>query len=143
MNAWHKWRALTWSQRRLFVEGTLLVIVFRVALWVLPFRKVLAFVDRIPKGHRSLSPDEAVRAVRAAARRLLGERPCLPQALAVRYWLKRSGRESVLRLGVTKDDAGRLKAHAWLELDGRVLIGGESSRQRYVTLQPLMPAPEA
>ncbi|GIV57702.1 MAG: hypothetical protein KatS3mg042_0615 [Rhodothermaceae bacterium] len=142
MNAWHKWRALTWTQRGWLVKGTLLVVAFRVALWVLPFRTVLAFVDRVPRGRRALPPDEAVRMVRAAARRLLGDRPCLPQALAVRYWLKRAGRDSTLRIGVMKDAGGALKAHAWLELDGRVLIGGESSRQRYVSLQPVAPATE-
>jgi hypothetical protein len=28
-----------------------------------------------------------------------------------------------LRIGVAKDDAGRLRAHAWLESDGSAVIG--------------------
>jgi hypothetical protein len=51
---------------------------------------------------------------------------CLTQALAMQILLKREGIAVQLHLGVAKDEQGRVTAHAWLEQDGRVLIGGGS-----------------
>jgi hypothetical protein len=62
----------------------------------------------------------------AVSRRLFPERPCLVQALAARWLLARRGIASDLHIGVLKNDDA-LEAHAWLERDGRVLVGGAAS----------------
>ena len=65
----------------------------------------------------------------AAASRRVPKATCLTQAIALRTLLARDGKESELRIGVAKAEDGRLEAHAWLESDGRIVIGGrESSR---------------
>jgi len=48
---------------------------------------------------------------------------CLTQAMAARMLLSIYGHKADLRIGVLREDDD-LKAHAWLEKDGRVLIGG-------------------
>ena len=58
------------------------------------------------------------------------ERPCLTQALVGRLLLARHGIDTVIQIGVTKDDA-ELKAHAWLEHDGTIVLGGAQSRDEY------------
>ncbi|QXD16159.1 lasso peptide biosynthesis B2 protein [Rhodocaloribacter litoris] len=140
MNTWRKWRRLAWPDRWLLVKALVLVMTFRVGLALFPYRRVVRFVDRTPAGEAvRYDPARVARLVRAVARRLLGDRPCLPQALAVRYLLHRAGVDTVLHIGVAKGPARELLAHAWVEYRGRVLIGGESSIHRYVPLRPLTP----
>lgn len=61
-----------------------------------------------------------------AFRRALGASPdaasCLPRSLALRRYLARHGQPSRLGLGL-KREHGRLRGHAWVEIDGRVVSG--------------------
>jgi hypothetical protein len=50
---------------------------------------------------------------------------CLPQSLAAQVLLGRHGYLTQLRIGFARDKEGRLKAHAWLEKEGEVIVGGE------------------
>ena len=74
-------------------------------------------------------------AVRQSAR-IVPKANCLTQALAAQYLLARSGYRSQLRLGVAKDNAGRLLAHAWLLSDGKVVVGGSSRELASFTALP-------
>ena len=50
---------------------------------------------------------------------------CLVRALAGQAFLARYGHETDLRIGVLKEQSEkRVKAHAWLESQGLVLLGG-------------------
>lgn len=71
------------------------------------------FTDRLTGDERS-----ALRAVRRVLRHWPWEDTCLRRALAVGHALR--GRGPALRVGVTKTN-GVVKAHAWLEIDGRTL----------------------
>jgi hypothetical protein len=64
------------------------------------------------------------RAVRLAAR-LVPFASCLTQALACQVLLARRGIASDLHLGVRPGRAGSLLAHAWLTVDGAVVLGGD------------------
>ena len=74
------------------------------------------------------------RMVSLAGRRSPWRTTCLRQALLLWFLLARRGIVSELRLGVEKSVEGDLAAHAWVERDGQVLIGGEDVQQRYVVL---------
>jgi hypothetical protein len=69
-------------------------------------------------------------AVRATGRRLLPERPCLTQALVGRFLLAQHGLDASIQIGVTKEESD-LKAHAWLEHEGTIILGGAQSRDKY------------
>lgn len=73
-------------------------------------------------------------AAAGTAKRLLRDRPCLTQALVVKYFYGRRGIPAVLKFGVNKD-SGKLLAHAWVESEGDIVVGGRSSPYRYVVLQ--------
>jgi hypothetical protein len=60
---------------------------------------------------------------------------CLTQALATRAVLKQYGQESNIRLGVTKSDVS-FEAHAWVEVDGRIIFGRQTNNSRYSVLRP-------
>ena len=68
---------------------------------------------------------------------LLGDKPCLTNALAVQFLLGRRGYSTVLRIGVAKKDGSALEAHAWLEHEGEVLLGGVDSPQRFTSFPPI------
>jgi hypothetical protein len=57
------------------------------------------------------------------ASRVIPNATCLTQALAAQRLLARYGYESNLRFGVAKTDDGKLKAHAWIERSGQVVLG--------------------
>ncbi|PYG00674.1 Transglutaminase-like superfamily protein [Georgenia satyanarayanai] len=71
------------------------------------------FADRLTADER-----RALRAVRRVLRHWPWEDTCLRRALGTGYALRH--RRPALRVGVTKSD-GVVKAHAWLEIDGRTL----------------------
>jgi hypothetical protein len=80
--------------------------------------------------------DEAAkvkRALDALSRRGFHRFGCLPLALAGWWLLKRRGVESRIEVGVSKND-GSFNSHAWLEVAGQVIVGGDTSPQDYVRL---------
>ena len=83
-----------------------------------------------------MHPDRVVWAV-VVASRYVPMSTCLTQALAAQVLLARRGYSAHLHIGVAKEGAeAKLKAHAWVESDGKVLIGG-SEPGRYTHLLAL------
>jgi hypothetical protein len=62
---------------------------------------------------------------------------CLPRALAVRMLFKQQGYPARLYIGVAKGDRGQLEAHAWVESQGRIVIGNSRDLSRYTPLPTL------
>ena len=58
---------------------------------------------------------------------------CLVQAVAAEAMLIRAGHPCELRIGAAKNGPNELIAHAWLESEGRVLIG-DFELDRYTPL---------
>lgn len=69
-------------------------------------------------------PMPVIAAIETAARHVPWRSDCLVQALAASAWLRRLGLQPCLRLGAARSEIGDLSAHAWLELDGKVVLGG-------------------
>jgi hypothetical protein len=69
----------------------------------------------------------------AQARRAAPGTTCLTRALAAGWMLRRRGQRARLAIGARTAE-GKLEAHAWLELGGAVIIGGEADVGRYVRL---------
>src|SRR5690606_21028653 len=65
-------------------------------------------------------------AVRASGRRLWRS-TCLVEALAAQMLLARHGVHSTLRIGVEMDGE-EFGAHAWVEVNGQVVVGGRRGR---------------
>jgi hypothetical protein len=77
------------------------------------------------------SEDQIAWAVRAAAR-YVPTANCLPQAIVARQLLEAQGYQPVLRIGVQpprlqSEEQLSLKAHAWVEAGGRVVLGEDGS----------------
>lgn len=122
-----RWRSREPGERRLLARAALLVLGFRIALRLLPFRRVMALADRMADGGRARheggrwvpgrgagegrrprpvprpDPRSVGREAETAARLLAAARPCLPQALACHVLLRRAGRAPTLHIGVRRE----------------------------------------
>jgi hypothetical protein len=125
------------SERGLFWRAALWVGAVRLGLWLLPFqtlRRMLAramFASHTPL---SISPPQIARAVTVTSR-YVPRATCLTQALAAQVLLEQYGYTSQLRLGVAKNERG-FEAHAWVEYQGKVVIGG-AEHKNFTPLPPL------
>lgn len=132
--------ALPAGDRRLIVAAAGFVAAVRVGLWLLPFRWVqgairsLGTSPRAPGG-RGLPTERIGWAVAVAGGRVPGS-TCLVRALAAQALFARHGYPTELRLGVARGPGRAFEAHAWLERDGQVLVGGPVE-ERYVPLPQL------
>jgi hypothetical protein len=129
---------LSGAERRALLAAIPLVLEIRVALRLRPLAKVLKRVrDRAPAPDSPAHPIPVgvlVWAVGAAGRRLARTSRCLTEALALWVLLRRNGHDGTIRIGVAREDVDGFEAHAWLESDGTILVGGERSPQEYVPL---------
>jgi len=133
MNLLRRVASLPPAERLLLLRAACTVTFFRLGLSTVPFSRLLRLAERGLRGSRSaVEPDRAAWAVRVVSRRV-PHATCLTQALALQALLAEGGRRGHLRIGVRNEKPGRIAAHAWLELDGRVLIG-ERERSSYLTL---------
>lgn len=134
--------ALSWADRCLLLQVFVLLGVARLALRLIPFRRLARSLGPL---QTETSPDappnhlaQAQRIALAVAR-VSPHTPwtsnCFPQALVAKFWLRRRRIPTTLYLGValTKtDDAPRaeMTAHAWLRC-GPLLVTGGRGHARY------------
>jgi hypothetical protein len=109
---------------RVTLEALLVVPLVRVAIAVLPFRMVHRAVDAAQRRRRATPdvPQERIAAAVASVSRRVPGATCLTQVVAAALLSARHGHPAALRLGVAKSE-GRVVAHAWLENEGRVVLG--------------------
>ena len=127
---WSRLARLESADRVLLVESSLALAFSSLAIALLPFRWLAAWLDSV-RGDRqsSAAPDEAIRrcrwAVEAAARRLPLRTVCFQKGLALHLMLRRRGVRSVLHYGVGTKPSKQLSAHVWISESGRIILGGE------------------
>jgi hypothetical protein len=102
---------------------------------VLPFRSLRRVVESLSRptvwlpATNRFSTARIVWAVELASRYVPAT--CLSRALSAQVLLARRGYPVLLHFGAVKED-GRFLAHAWLESEGQVVIGGH-------VLEPYIP----
>jgi len=129
-----------------------LVLSVRLALWRWSYARTRAWLLRrraaerasapLLVGERDLAhdPDALAWAVRTAARRV-PKASCLTQALALETLLADAGHHAEVRIGVARRADGSFEAHAWVEFDGRILIGALPGMERFAVLPAGGPPP--
>jgi hypothetical protein len=135
-----KFVALSPAERRLLMGAAGLLATVRVALWVLPFGWVHGVVRALGRRRQSRNgetpPVERIVWAVGAAALLVPRATCLVRALAAQALLARRGYASQLRLGASGGPGRRFEAHAWIERNGQVLVGGPVD-PRYVAFPAL------
>jgi len=122
-----KWNKLTFRQKKLWLKAAVLLLLVGITLKLLSFSTFRKLYLKISKNF-PLKPvpdaeiPEISWSVESAARVLPLTLLCLPQALTVRYLL--SGSDGIkMHIGVHKDATDRLQFHAWIEKQGKTIIG--------------------
>lgn len=139
MSLLRKWRRIR-ADWRVLCSAWGVVSLIRIGLWMLPFpylHKALARVGQRPVSfrRRRASPASIAWAV-ANVSRCVPMATCLTQALATDFLLSRMGYHGNLRIGVRLQENASLAAHAWVEYDGGILIGGQV-QQQFTPLPPI------
>jgi hypothetical protein len=127
MAAISKFLRLSWREQKLVAGAVLALSAVRIGLIALPFATVRGIVAR-RYGRLDDQPsrpalERVTWAIEVASHYVPGGSNCLVRALASEYVLGRFGYQSELKIGVAKSAAGEFAAHAWLESEGRIVIG--------------------
>ncbi len=134
-----KFLNLSSGERHLLIKTWILLGVIRLGLELVPFstlRKLLLKLTVFFHGlEKDFSEEYLVWSV-AVVSPYVPKTTCLAQALAVQLLLQRAGHQARLHIGVHYGIGGRLEAHAWVESQGRILIGGFDTN-RYTHLLAL------
>lgn len=125
-----KWIALPPDRRMLSAAAVLWLVAAHATLrapaasFTDKQRVLDGLARRLPR-LRACTLSRAEWAVTAAAKRV-PKTTCLPWALALRGLLLQAGFEAALRIGVAPGAGTAIKAHAWIECDGKTLSWNES-----------------
>lgn len=130
------------ADRLLLVKSAMLLGIIGVGLFLLPFKVVLVRVDSVKprKGLKHGKDTIAAKRISWAVSKVSRYVPftkCLAKALAVKVLFAREGYEAELCIGVDKCGNDQLKAHAWVESQGEIVIGNMDDLSRFKVLPSL------
>ena len=123
---------LRFSDWRLLTGASLMQMLTACALRTMPLPALRARFARLRPLAAFLlngSDDRVIWAVEATGRRLPGLSTCLVRAIVVDLRLGTPDRPLRLTIGVKREAAGDLQAHAWVHDRGRMLIGGSTAAE--------------
>lgn len=140
-----KFLRLPARRRAILVRTVFTLWTSRLMIWMLPFATGRRWLVRTPPAPKQTVTRADVSWAMHYAQRVVPRATCLPQALAAESLLTRGGLPADLRIGVKKDGAGKLLAHAWVESEGRIVVGDLPGGVDVYTRLPALPSvwPEA
>ncbi|HMB95838.1 MAG TPA: lasso peptide biosynthesis B2 protein [Tepidisphaeraceae bacterium] len=136
LQRFNKFFDLPAAHQRMMLHTLLLVIAFRLGLYVIPYRLLQRIADRAA-ARRIASANEPMRIAHdiTAMSRYIPGATCLTQALVAQVLLQRDGFSPKMCIGVARGEGGEFKAHAWIELDGRIIVGDLGPGMIFTTMQ--------
>ncbi len=128
MTLLHKFFSISSLERGLVLRALWRLSRTCVRLHLVPPKKWQPLLATNPAAapRQRYSEEQIAWAVRAAAR-YVPTANCLPQAIVAKQFLEEQGFQPVLRIGVRPEELG-LKAHAWVETGGRIVVGDQGDR---------------
>jgi hypothetical protein len=122
-----KFLNLSSTEQRLLIKTWILLGLISLGLQLFPFSTLRKLVYRFRSilggGEKEFPEDRLVWSVGVVSR-YIPKATCLGQAITTQLLLQQAGHQACLHIGVTEAEKGGLKAHAWVESQGKVLIGG-------------------
>lgn len=131
-----RFAALSAAERTLRGQAVAALWFFRLALWMIPLPRIKKFLDKISPCAHTLKPPvspQQIGGAIASSSRFVPHATCLVQALAAQWILRRQNLVSHLHVGIIKQEDGQLAAHAWVECDGIIVVGG-GGLERYTPI---------
>ena len=122
-------------EKILFLRALLLLVDSRFSLQFRQFKNVARHFSRKASAQQparvcSVS-SVRVAALLNAASCFIPPPTCLSKALAGSVLFRSCGYQTLLHIGIAKEGGSMLDAHAWLTLDGSVIVGDRSDLGRY------------
>jgi hypothetical protein len=142
VNKLRKFLALPWRVKWLYLTTAFWLLAVKAGLYLLPFERLRAWLVLSDEPDNKPVDLEEMRAIIEAIERMgqflapLGIN-CLPQALVGYRLLGHKGFDVQLKIGVLKNPGDRLTAHAWLEVQGRVVLGDLRGLERFAVFPTL------
>lgn len=137
---WYEPPKLNRGGKKLFLQAYISISLIRLGLYILPFHRLqyLIFKAERLKFVSMMIPDATVRAialsVERSARYSMGNPMCLAKALTTVVLMSIYGFPYQINIGVAKDESNNLEAHAWVESDGKIVVGYLPDLSRYVPM---------
>jgi hypothetical protein len=127
------------GHRLLLCEALIALAIARIAMAILPFRRIAAWLGTAGAESLATITDEQLRlahsigwAVGILGRRVPWDARCLAQALAATSMLRRRGMEGTVSFGARLDKTAGFEAHAWLSI-GSYVVTGEAVHEQFKT----------
>jgi len=140
---WNEFCQLTRQERWLLIKAIVLLPVIAIGLLFMNFQRLRELLERflpVPGDNTGVDTlDRATctaRLVQAAADRMPLAMTCLVRSTTLWWLLGRQGIDSEIRIGVNRDK-GEFHAHAWVEIDGRVLNDRDDIHTRYAAFEQI------
>jgi len=139
LDAVRKFARLAPRDRAVLTRTVFTLALSRLVTWVLPFPVGRRLLVGKRRSRQTVTGDQ-IRWAMHHAQRVIPKATCLPQAVAAEALLTRGGLPAHLQIGVKKTPDGKLTAHAWVESDGRIVVGYLRDLDAYTRLPTLPPA---
>lgn len=130
-----------------FLRALLLLWYLRMCFWFFPQGKIFSLLNakwRILHSENARPPEQIATTI-VAASRFVPFATCLMQSIACKLLLQAQGYSSTFCVGVTlteHEDARDLEAHAWVECDGKVILG-DLELTRFVPIMTVRSDPQS
>jgi len=129
------------AKKRLIIEATGLILVTRLGLYLTSVHKLQSFYQRFNNVENTPYPgnnpvkSEITWAVNSIGQKIFKDDTCLVIAIAGQALLNYHGIPARLQLGCLLAEDKSIFAHAWVECEGEVVIGGtEREISKYTLL---------
>src|SRR3990167_5618297 len=122
----YKFFKLPYTKKILLIESALLLIGARVLLLIAPFNLIRNFLSirrKSKKPKKQIQIEDIRWSIDAASNHIPFTKSCLVKALVGQILLKENGYNPNLCIGVSKDNENQLDAHAWIDINGKTIIG--------------------
>lgn len=133
--------ALSWTNQWLLVQSMFWLISIKLGLYIFQFqtlRDVLAKASQ-KKGYLGEpvpnSIERVVWSIEFSSRYLPVFINCLPKALAAQVMLSQRGQNVEVIIGARRNQLGQLQAHAWVEFQGKVIVGNINNLSQFSRLR--------
>jgi hypothetical protein len=119
----HSFLKLNNETKWLLIKAGALLWIIRIMLWIFSFARIQRVIKRsTSKSRENKIPLPQITWAIHIMSRFTPQATCLVRALAGQILLSQYGYDSNIKIGVSRDK-GEFEAHAWLENDGKVVLG--------------------
>ena len=149
---WRKFRMRPRQERALILRAMVLLPLTEVGLRVFGFRRWRELIEQFSLQTCALQvagpaiqlemAERTVRAVRSVELHGPAKPNCLERSMTLWWLLRRDGIAGEIHIGARKNGS-RLEAHAWVELDGKVLNDSAEVHNHYARFDAPIAAAEA